>query len=151
MGCAFGSFDDTPPYLPNSQNLQTCILSALGYTASNPIIFCKPIKTTKCFSRVAQNTHMTDGRHLENRTRAQQLLKWATVWPQWIWAEKCGDAVSPFLGRGELGPHLTQSRLGRGLPPYQVASWFIQLFGHNRRGPKIGGCASFSLGSWVPI
>ena len=27
---------------------------------------------------------------------------------------------APF--RGELGPHLTQRRLGQGLPPYQVAS-----------------------------
>ena len=35
-----------------------------------------------------------------------------------------------FLG-GELGPHLTQCGLGRGLPPYQVASWSIQPFGHN--------------------
>jgi len=32
---------------------------------------------------------------------------------------KIGRAV-PFLGK--LGPHLTQSRLGRDLPPYQVAS-----------------------------
>jgi len=32
---------------------------------------------------------------------------------------------------GELGLHLTQCRLGRGLPPYQMASWSIQLFGHN--------------------
>ena len=31
----------------------------------------------------------------------------------------------------ELGPHLTQCRLGRGLPPYQVASWSTQPFGHN--------------------
>ena len=39
----------------------------------------------------------------------------------------------PLFSRGgaELGPHLTQCRLGRGLPPYQVASWFIQPFGHN--------------------
>ena len=28
----------------------------------------------------------------------------------------------PLLGEGELGPHLTQYRLGQGLPPYQVAS-----------------------------
>jgi len=35
------------------------------------------------------------------------------------------------------GPHLTQSRLGRGLPPYQVA------FGRNRYGPKIGGLCPF--------
>ena len=27
-----------------------------------------------------------------------------------------------FFWGGELGPHLTQCRLGRGLPPYQVAS-----------------------------
>jgi len=44
---------------------------------------------------------------------------------------------------GELRPHLTQCGLGRDLPPYQVASWSIQPFGHNRHGPKIGGCAPF--------
>jgi len=38
-------------------------------------------------------------------------------------------------------PHLTQCRLGRGLPPYQMVSSSIQPFGHNRHGPKIGGCA----------
>ena len=41
------------------------------------------------------------------------------------------------LERG-LGPHLTLSTLGWGLPPYQVASWSMQPFGHNRYGPKIG-------------
>jgi len=40
---------------------------------------------------------------------------------------------------GELGPHVTQCGVGRGLPPYQVVSWSIQPFGHNRHGPKIGG------------
>jgi len=35
---------------------------------------------------------------------------------------KIGGGSAAFLGRGELGPHLTESRLGRGLPPYQVAS-----------------------------
>jgi len=43
------------------------------------------------------------------------------------------DVPSPFFG--EVGPHLTQCRLGRGLSPYQVASWSIQPFGHNRHGP----------------
>jgi len=33
-----------------------------------------------------------------------------------------GGGSAPLLGRGERGPHLTQSRLGRGLPPYQVTS-----------------------------
>jgi len=31
----------------------------------------------------------------------------------------------------ELGPRLTQCGLGRGLLPYQVASSYIQPFGHN--------------------
>jgi len=53
-------------------------------------------------------------------TRAQRLLRWATVWPQWTWAEKLGG---PALGAGSpLGPHLTECSLGRGLPLYQVAS-----------------------------
>jgi len=30
---------------------------------------------------------------------------------------KLGDCCAPFHGAGELGPHLTQCRLGRGLPP----------------------------------
>ena len=45
----------------------------------------------------------------------------------------------------EVGPHLTQCGLDRCLPLYQVASWSIQPFGHNRHGPKIGG------GAAVPI
>jgi len=55
------------------------------------------------------------------------------------WAESWG-LLSPFWGE-ELGPHLTQCRLGRGLPFYQVASWSIQAVDHNRYGPKIGGSA----------
>jgi len=66
------------------------------------------------------------------------------VWPQWTWAENwAGGSPVPFSGRGELGPHLTQGRLGWVLPLYQVASWSIQPFGYNRYGPKIGGCAPF--------
>jgi len=42
------------------------------------------------------------------------------VWQQQTWAENW-RVVPPFWGR-ELGPHLTECRLGRGLPPYQVAS-----------------------------
>ena len=42
------------------------------------------------------------------------------------------------IGR-QLGPHVTQCLLGRGLPPYQVVSWCIQPFGHNRHGQKLGG------------
>jgi len=50
-------------------------------------------------------------------------------------------ALSPFGGREKLGSYLTQCRLDRGVPYYQVASWSIEPFGHNIYGPKIGGCA----------
>jgi len=33
-----------------------------------------------------------------------------------------GGSAPPPFGEGERGPHLTQSRLGRGPAPYQVAS-----------------------------
>jgi len=69
----------------------------------------------------------------------------------------------PKIGRGgecaplrELGPHLTQRHLGRGLPSYQVGYWSIQPFGHNRYSPKIrrdvpvwgGGAGSPSNTVW---
>jgi len=38
--------------------------------------------------------------------------------------------------------HLPQCRLRWGLPPYQVAFWSIQPFGHNRHRPKFRGCCS---------
>jgi len=41
-----------------------------------------------------------------------------------------------------VSPYLTQCGLGRGLPPYQVASWSIQPFNHNRHELKIGGARS---------
>jgi len=62
----------------------------------------------------------------------------------------CGWGVSdgepaPLFGRGEQGPHLTQNRLGRGLPPsppYQVASWSMQQYlATTDMGRKLGGCA----------
>jgi len=46
-------------------------------------------------------------------------------------------AVPRFWGAGS--PSNTMS-LGRGLPPYQVVSWCLCPFGHNRHGPKTGGC-----------
>jgi len=49
---------------------------------------------------------------------------------------------APFGGR-KLRPHLTQRALGRGVPPYQVASSSIQPFGHNRHGPKNGAVLLF--------
>jgi len=66
--------------------------------------------------------------------------------------QKLGEVAVPLFGCGELGPHVTQCGLGRGLPSYQVASWSVQPFGNNRHGLKIGGlCLLFGDGSWVPI
>jgi len=36
--------------------------------------------------------------------------------------QRVRGCCAPFLGKEELGAHLTQCHLGRGLPPYQVAS-----------------------------
>jgi len=62
---------------------------------------------------------------------ADSTLVHPAVWPQYM-AEKWGGASVPFFffGGGELGPHLAQfnCRLGRGPPPYQVASLSIQPF-----------------------
>jgi len=41
---------------------------------------------------------------------------------------KSAGAVPLF--KGELGPHLTQCGLDRGLHPYQVTSWSIQPIGY---------------------
>jgi len=44
---------------------------------------------------------------------------------------KVGRAAAvPLSVRGWI-PHLTQCRLGRGQPSHQVASWYIQPFGHS--------------------
>ena len=53
-----------------------------------------------------------------------------------------GGLLCSFPGGG-AGRHQTQCGLGRYLLPYQVASWSIQPFGHNRYGPNIGDSAPF--------
>jgi len=52
---------------------------------------------------------------------------------------------------GEQGPHLTRCSLGRRLPPYQVASRFIQPFGHNSHVTKSGSAVPIFRGSCIPI
>ena len=54
--------------------------------------------------------------------------------------QKVRGLLCPFHGGVQLSPHLTQCRLGQGLPLYQVVSWSTQPFGQNIHGPK-GGCA----------
>jgi len=65
-----------------------------------------------------------------------RILIHPAVWPQQT-VRKFGGLLCRFF-RGELGPHVTQYGLGRGLTPYQVASWSMQPFAHNT-WDKIGG------------
>jgi len=62
------------------------------------------------------------------------ILIHPAIQPQQTWA-KIGEAAPLW---GELGPHITQCRLGQGLPTYQVASWSIQPFGHNTPTSQTG-------------
>jgi len=77
-------------------------------------------------------------------TQSSGILIHPAICPQYTWAEHWG--FRPLLEEGELGSHLTQCRLGWGLPPCQVASWSIQPFGHNRYGQKMGAPPPFGRG-----
>jgi len=69
------------------------------------------------------------------------------------WDENWGGGCVNLVGEGQLGPHLTQNHLGRGLSPYQVGSWSIQPPGHNTWAENWGLLWTPLLrrGSWVPI
>ena len=70
---------------------------------------------------------MADDHHFNNSSAVAEMGdRLATV----DTGRKVGRLLCPFRGE-ELGPHLTQCGLRRGLSPYQVASWSIQPFGHN--------------------
>jgi len=88
---------------------------------------------------------------MSRHTTAQQLLRWATVWPQQTWPKSRG-CCAPFRG----GAGFPSNIMSPGLrPTYQVVSWFIQPFGHNRRPWPIkwggGCCAPFRGGKLGPI
>jgi len=74
------------------------------------------------------------------------MLISAAVWPQYMGQNWGGGAVPPFFG-GERGPHLTQCRLGQGIPSYQVASQSIQPFWPQQTWAKNWGCLCPFLGS----
>jgi len=81
------------------------------------------------------------------------LLIHQALWSQRTWAQDWGP-LCPLLGMGaQLRPHLAQYGLGRGLPPYQVASCSMQPFGHNRQWADNCGALSPFWGkeSWVSI
>jgi len=68
----------------------------------------KPLYFERKFASEERGNKSSAAAEMDDRVRAK-------------WAEKCGAAV-PLSG-GELGSHLTQCRLGRGLPAlYEVTS-----------------------------
>jgi len=64
--------------------------------------------------------------------------------------QKLSGGCALFSG-GAGSPSNTKSP-GWSLPPYQVACWCSQTFGHNRNRPKIGGrlCPLFEEGDLSP-
>jgi len=77
------------------------------------------------------------------------LLAFVSPLEKWIWWSVISlGGLCPFE---VLGLHLPQCGQGRGLPLYQVASWFIQPFGHNRHGRKLGVLCPLFEGSRVPV
>jgi len=73
----------------------------------------------------------------------------ATVWVQQTWANNRVGLLCLF--QGELGPHLLQCGLGRGLPQHQVASWSVQPFGQHRWTVNWVVVPLWAGGSWVCI
>jgi len=76
------------------------------------------------------------------------ILVHPAVWPQQTWAENW--RLCPFRG-GELGPRLTQCRLGEA---YLRTKWHLDRSSRLATidtGLKLGGCASFfgELGSYL--
>ena len=78
--------------------------------------------------------HLTQRRLARKPRPSRRCVAWAEVYLRTKWhldpssrlatidmGQKLDRGVVPFF-LWELGPHRTQSHLGRGLPPYQVAS-----------------------------
>jgi len=98
-----------------------------GHNRHGPKIrMCAP------FGRVQLGTHVTQ---CGGMGQAYLHTKWHLDPSSHLAAtnmgQKLGQGLCPIFWRGELGPHLAQCGLGRGLRPYQVASWSIQPFSHN--------------------
>jgi len=89
------------------------------------------------------------------RSLVKRYLQWMTVTNKSSAVAEMGDRLATLdMGRkvggccapsaGRAGSPSNTLCLGRGLCPHQVASWSIQLFGHNRHAPRIG--APYSWG-----
>jgi len=109
------------------------------------------IKTNNTDYRHASTNHVRlpglEGREIDSRLPG----------PDTLWSFYCGWYMLSTAKSANIGfscnylPHpqtqITQFCLSRGPPSYQVASWSIEPFGHNR---KLGGCAPLGEGDLGP-
>jgi len=79
------------------------------------------------------------------------ILIHAAVWPQQSRAEIWGRRLCLLFEEGELGPHLTQYRLGRGPPGILIrrAIWPQQIWAENLGLCPFGGGGSGSSSNTV--
>ena len=109
-----------------------CVLQAHSYCHNTGHILCICIY-------LYEYLHVAVGHSKKNKSSAvAEMGDHLAI----IHEPKSGRWLCPFLG-GSWIPHLTQCRRDRWLSPHQVASWSIQLFGHNTHGPIIRGLCPF--------
>ena len=94
-------------------------------------------------ARIITRQQYSMGQHILNTLFLRQLSScWDGSVPEQTGLKSGGRGLLSPLPWGELGPHLTPCHLCWGLPQYQVASWSIKPFGHNRMSRKVGDCSA---------
>jgi len=69
---------------------------------------------------------------IRSDTRAQQLLRWATVWPQQVWAKSCEGLM--WVAKCPVGPHLIERGLESGIL-VRPTIWSQEICAENWVGP----------------
>jgi len=105
------------PYTKLHKNVLRCLcISVCGYCKLSYGIICKQ---SDCSTYILDNIIGFSSNTMLPGARPtiiiSGILIHPVVWPQQTWAENWGP-VPTFWG-GELGPHLAQCGLGRGLTP----------------------------------
>ena len=115
--------EQSPIFYHDAGKFDPCSGSFVQRTPSNPLLPARD--------------YLPD--HHVRLTRAVARIEPRTNGTQCIACHALLHMASKWSSHRTTRAGLTQCGLGQDLPPYQVASWSIQPFGHNRHGPKIGG------------
>ena len=108
--------------------------------------FCQRLKWVRksVRFRTCKNFSESDSIPIRIQTQVTSLHYIASIiYSNKSWAtEEMGERFAIIDKHWKLGARAllggSWAPSGRVLPPYQVASWSIQLFGHNRHGRKLG-------------